>query len=167
MLDVDISECACCGFFFSSGRRHTRCALVTGVQTCALPISGAANRNRVAAESATELHGTVISLTAFARCLQSLITGFAAFQVFDPFASRSVAVGELVGFAKRRQRAVDVGLLVLRETQRQPGLAPGFVARLAELPGLLERLRRCGLLVAIHVPLRELLVGGGVGRGLP
>src|SRR3546814_16551047 len=27
-------------FFFSSIRRHTRCALVTGVQTCALPISG-------------------------------------------------------------------------------------------------------------------------------
>src|SRR3546814_8188183 len=29
----------CYFFFFSSRRRHTRCALVTGVQTCALPIS--------------------------------------------------------------------------------------------------------------------------------
>src|SRR3546814_17785780 len=28
----------CSVFFFSSRRRHTRCALVTGVQTCALPI---------------------------------------------------------------------------------------------------------------------------------
>src|SRR3546814_4418157 len=28
----------CVYFFFSSRRRHTRCALVTGVQTCALPI---------------------------------------------------------------------------------------------------------------------------------
>src|SRR3546814_9801867 len=28
----------CSFFFFSSRRRHTRCALVTGVQTCALPI---------------------------------------------------------------------------------------------------------------------------------
>src|SRR3546814_15321605 len=27
-----------CLFFFASRRRHTRCALVTGVQTCALPI---------------------------------------------------------------------------------------------------------------------------------
>src|SRR3546814_6274200 len=27
-----------CFFFFSSRIRHTRCALVTGVQTCALPI---------------------------------------------------------------------------------------------------------------------------------
>src|SRR3546814_5863162 len=26
-------------FFFSSRRRHTRCALVTGVQTCSLPVS--------------------------------------------------------------------------------------------------------------------------------
>src|SRR3546814_9432760 len=36
----------CC--FFSSRRRHTRCALVTGVQTCALPIygSGAADKVR-------------------------------------------------------------------------------------------------------------------------
>src|SRR3546814_6782535 len=31
-----------CSFFFSSRRRHTRCALVTGVQTCALPIYDAA-----------------------------------------------------------------------------------------------------------------------------
>src|SRR3546814_3275280 len=30
--------CYYCCFFFSSRRRHTRCALVTGVQTCALPI---------------------------------------------------------------------------------------------------------------------------------
>src|SRR3546814_7419892 len=30
-----------CIFFFSSRRRHTRCALVTGVQTCALPIYAA------------------------------------------------------------------------------------------------------------------------------
>src|SRR3546814_6483375 len=28
----------CSLVFFSSRRRHTRCALVTGVQTCALPI---------------------------------------------------------------------------------------------------------------------------------
>src|SRR3546814_10858513 len=34
-------------FFFSSRRRHTRCALVTGVQTCALPISFAIDKPRV------------------------------------------------------------------------------------------------------------------------
>src|SRR3546814_3103059 len=38
-------------FFFSSRRRHTRCALVTGVQKCALPISEV---TRVAREVGTE-----------------------------------------------------------------------------------------------------------------
>src|SRR3546814_2262169 len=36
--DLLKSLCYVCLFFFSSRRRHTRCALVTGVQTCALPI---------------------------------------------------------------------------------------------------------------------------------
>src|SRR3546814_6313742 len=36
LCDTDLSVVF---FFFSSRRRHTRCALVTGVQTCALPIS--------------------------------------------------------------------------------------------------------------------------------
>src|SRR3546814_1809123 len=44
---VWVCRCIICGcivyvvnifFFLSSRRRHTRCALVTGVQTCALPI---------------------------------------------------------------------------------------------------------------------------------
>src|SRR3546814_3286992 len=35
-MEVFVSVLIC---FFSSRRRHTRCALVTGVQTCALPIS--------------------------------------------------------------------------------------------------------------------------------
>src|SRR3546814_9205619 len=34
-------------FFFSSRRRHTRCALVTGVQTCALPIYHPGGRQTV------------------------------------------------------------------------------------------------------------------------
>src|SRR3546814_4613357 len=37
-------RCILSCFVFSSRRRHTRCALVTGVQTCALPISAAAGR---------------------------------------------------------------------------------------------------------------------------
>src|SRR3546814_9951365 len=35
-----------CFLFFSSRRRHTICALVTGVQTCALPISGGVMRDQ-------------------------------------------------------------------------------------------------------------------------
>src|SRR3546814_4637878 len=40
MIFCFVVLCSFCVFFFcSSRRRHTRCALVTGVQTCALPIS--------------------------------------------------------------------------------------------------------------------------------
>src|SRR3546814_2304446 len=50
----------CFVFFFSSRRRHTRCALVTGVQTCALPISScAAFRCPRAASQATGLSATL------------------------------------------------------------------------------------------------------------
>src|SRR3546814_971874 len=38
MLVVSLMSVRFAFFFFSSRRRHTRCALVTGVQTCALPI---------------------------------------------------------------------------------------------------------------------------------
>src|SRR3546814_5468751 len=41
-------------FFFSSRRRHTRCALVTGVQTCALPISCLSQRGHFLGGAAEE-----------------------------------------------------------------------------------------------------------------
>src|SRR3546814_4432341 len=47
-LYVYFITCYPLSFFFSSRRRHTRCALVTGVQTCALPIY-----SRLAANLAT------------------------------------------------------------------------------------------------------------------
>src|SRR3546814_6884776 len=42
--------------FFSSRRRHTSCALVTGVQTCALPISRVLKRTLVYKILATGFH---------------------------------------------------------------------------------------------------------------
>src|SRR3546814_3040077 len=55
-------------FFFSSRRRHTRCALVTGVQTCALPISlldeamAVFSAGFVQVYGMTETSGTVVAL---------------------------------------------------------------------------------------------------------
>src|SRR3546814_4012025 len=57
----------CC---FSSRRRHTRCALVTGVQTCALPIYGAFAELTEGSEPAPDsLHykGRVIAVPLAAR----------------------------------------------------------------------------------------------------
>src|SRR6184192_3355931 len=45
-------------FFFSSRRRHTRCRLVTGVQTCALPIwPGLATPERRSVRASAERAG--------------------------------------------------------------------------------------------------------------
>src|SRR3546814_14503481 len=54
-------------FFFSSRRRHTRCALVTGVQTCALPIfrigrMDASDAEVEQAARAAEIHDFIIGL---------------------------------------------------------------------------------------------------------
>src|SRR3546814_3182309 len=50
-------ENMCLKFFFSSRRRHTSCALVTGVQTCALPISANVERIEVLKGPASVLYG--------------------------------------------------------------------------------------------------------------
>src|SRR3546814_1047662 len=50
-------------FFFSSRRRHTRCALVTGVQTCALPIL-------LQTPSKVRVLASIISDAANVECVQ-------------------------------------------------------------------------------------------------
>src|SRR3546814_4229506 len=60
-------------FFFSSRRRHTRCALVTGVQTCALPISnkglaGAPDDIRERVRTQTATNPAVVESFALAIC---------------------------------------------------------------------------------------------------
>src|SRR3546814_4212616 len=51
------TDCLLHFFFFSSRRRHTRCALVTGVQTCALPIFLSAKYDDANHETAREAPG--------------------------------------------------------------------------------------------------------------
>src|SRR3546814_4876586 len=50
-------------FFVSSRRRHTRCALVTGVQTCALPISLHSSIGASAARGGRKAKGDQVSHT--------------------------------------------------------------------------------------------------------
>src|SRR3546814_3231017 len=54
-LLIILGLCICIVFFFSSRRRHTRCALVTGVQTCALPIFTIPIENLTELEAQAEL----------------------------------------------------------------------------------------------------------------
>src|SRR3546814_18640505 len=61
-------------FFFSSRRRHTRCALVTGVQTCALPISSERWKDRATGEPRenTEWH----SVSVFGEGLVNVVRNY-------------------------------------------------------------------------------------------
>src|SRR3546814_3926036 len=52
-------------FFFSSRSRHTRCALVTGVQTCALPISEISDWPAWQAVKADPVRATALLSMAF------------------------------------------------------------------------------------------------------
>src|SRR3546814_6371684 len=85
MLSMNRFYLAVICFFFSSRRRHTRCALVTGVQTCALPISDPAQvrdvENKidlaktlfiVSSKSGTTLEPNIFKQYFFERAAQML-----------------------------------------------------------------------------------------------
>src|SRR3546814_697551 len=70
-------------FFFSSRRRHTRCALVTGVQTCALPISYRLSNLDLVTESLTLIAGISslpCSASWYRRCTPVVVSSETPFQ---------------------------------------------------------------------------------------
>src|SRR3546814_7901267 len=68
-MSMDFTLFRCTVFFFSSRRRHTRCALVTGVQTCALPIypRWQGIKRGYGAEDVVRLRGSVLVEHTLAR----------------------------------------------------------------------------------------------------
>src|SRR3546814_2302490 len=90
-------------FFFSSRRRHTRCALVTGVQTCALPISaGPGLKTEIAART------DVCEPAAVAACDQPALAcrqGFGCMQAdHGRRATEPGAIETEIGSASGRER---------------------------------------------------------------
>src|SRR3546814_2425828 len=84
-------------FFFSSRRRHTRCALVTGVQTCALPICGAVlGALALVAGTGFTVAAPVVYLAGFTALLWFVLG-------FTVIGRRLYAVGE-IGRASCRER---------------------------------------------------------------
>src|SRR3546814_6914192 len=61
-------------FFFSSRRRHTRCALVTGVQTCALPICSEERLRRVPEGCDRQVHQNGKFITRAKHAQRKLLT---------------------------------------------------------------------------------------------
>src|SRR3546814_60592 len=70
-------------FFFSSRRRHTRCALVTGFQTCALPISRPVDSREVAEALLILQHSAFHEARSTRRCAP-----LSAFQSHAPLDDR-------------------------------------------------------------------------------
>src|SRR3546814_6085518 len=90
-------------FFFSSRRRHTRCALVTGVQTCALPIFFAnATQGLLCSRSLRHLRGAckLSRTTGAVRAGQ----GVAAAGGVEPLISGATAGSDKIGRASCRER---------------------------------------------------------------
>src|SRR3546814_8774983 len=83
--------------FVSSRRRHTRCALVTGVQTCALPISGLSSRPMPGQE------WTAACLHRWRMCSGPRTDGQ------DVVGRRHVVVSVTVGFSSGLEEAGDLG----------------------------------------------------------
>src|SRR3546814_7225624 len=110
-------------FFFSSRRRHTRCVLVTVVQTCALPIS-------------TGDHAIALGTLSIAAGASSMALGPEAFAAAD----NSVALGALSDAT--RTNVVSVGSVDRGLTRQITNVAAGTEAneagnkaQLAELAG--------------------------------
>src|SRR3546814_8063674 len=94
---------------FSSRRRHTRCALVTGVQTCALPIWQGYGRI-IFTGSITALAGRkgITAYTAAKSALHGLVRQWAAELADDGITVNAIAPGyiktEQIGRASCRER---------------------------------------------------------------
>src|SRR3546814_5734267 len=87
-------------FFFSSRRRHTSGALVTGVQTCALPISGV-KMALVARSIVASIGSTIILVSTGMLCAVLLhpLTGLPTIGIFLAFAPGGVAEMSLIALA--------------------------------------------------------------------
>src|SRR3546814_3574449 len=103
---VSVSRCRLGYLFFvSSRRRHTRCALVTGVQTCALPIS-----RHLLGPGGGEGHVVVIALRDVLAAKAPVDAVIGAEQVEDGSDMGGTAIGEL----ERLHRQVTQQHLVVR-----------------------------------------------------
>src|SRR3546814_3011178 len=108
MLSRVVSMCLC--FVFSSRRRHTRCALVTGVQTCALPIYELAwvvSATLLTSTASTPLWGKLSDLYGRRPLFQAAIV---VFLIGSVLAGLSQSMGQLIAF--RAIQGLGVGGLM-------------------------------------------------------
>src|SRR3546814_13800410 len=104
-------------FFFSSRRRHTRCALVTGVQTCALPIFDLADIVVTAQKRAERLRDVPISIGVMSGETLDRATVGGTAEALSRVAGVSTTTGLLSGATQIAIRGVTAG----RSEERRVG----------------------------------------------
>src|SRR3546814_21039871 len=117
-------------FFFSSRRRHTRCALVTGVQTCALPIFRRA-RSRLHRGRGAAMTAELVDRVYLRSYLEPLAFALDRAEVTDIYINRPGALWtETLGGAIERHGvpALD-GALLARLARQVAALRPQGIRR--------------------------------------
>src|SRR3546814_11298600 len=127
--------------FFSSRRRHTRCALVTGVQTCALPISGYSSLGYLrktqfstikvdrtfvvgAAKGATESIAIIRAVVALADSLGMSTTAEGAETELEVETIRTLGCSNILGSYYCRPIPASDGLALFPPSASPPSPAP-------------------------------------------
>src|SRR3546814_15375854 len=105
-------------FFFSSRRRHTRCALVTGVQTCALPIFAAA-RGEAEAARVDAAQARLMLTTGIAAAYTDLAAQHEALDVAEEALRVRAASAKLS--ADRTRAGLDTRASASRSEERRVG----------------------------------------------
>src|SRR3546814_10694540 len=92
-------------FFFSSRRRHSRCALVTGVQTCALPIYARAERSLFTGKPAPVVGIRKLATEALER-LGKAVTVSSQRQAYNSGQTTQVPTGRTLAVKDRVRRRI-------------------------------------------------------------
>src|SRR3546814_1124039 len=108
----------CVVFFFSSRRRHTRCALVTGVQTCALPICEIGDAAGCPADRREFMGGQVMIVGTRLRSVVmiAVMTSFAL-----AFYMISLKVSAERSAVERLERRIASSMMSIRQLQSELG----------------------------------------------
>src|SRR3546814_7747945 len=96
-------------FFFSSRRRHTRCALVTGVQTCALPCY---TPLRIRGTVGSSLYRSARAAGAHAKAVQAYLTALATKLSLDRDVSANEKFFIILGYRCAETGEVEVADLL-------------------------------------------------------
>src|SRR3546814_1345737 len=138
-------------FFFAGGRRHARCALVTGVQTCALPIGSLARITRSLTKGEPEgsetRHNISLRQIAFAHSMRCQLRRQSPYEDIARIAGTDVADMAVARLNPANALLEDIsgnyadGLAEGRITEIQQATVERVLIDIAHAQGGMERIK--------------------------